>query len=350
VKTLSEGQTLQPGDVIATGTPAGVGFGQKPPVWLKPGDVVEVSVAGLGVLSNKIAEPTAGNQTISRLSRASHIPTSNLNKTCGGFGLTSINSKHLYYRQAGIESGPPLLFIHSLGGSSEVYTPLITSLGLEKSYQIHLVDLEGHGLSPTSAASTISISSYASDIRAIAEHAKIRGATIVAHSMGCYIALTLALKNPELVSKLVLLGPPPSPLPEVGRNGSIARAATVRERGMAAVVDAIVAMGTSAKSKTDNPVGIAAARMSLLGQDPEGYAKGCTALAGVIEALPLNQIKAQTLIITGDEDKASPPQVSEKYADEIKGGKVVVLPQVGHWHLLEDLNAVTKALGPFLES
>ena len=38
VKTLSEGTTLQPGDVLATGTPAGVGFGQDPPTFLKPGD------------------------------------------------------------------------------------------------------------------------------------------------------------------------------------------------------------------------------------------------------------------------------------------------------------------------
>jgi len=347
VKTLSEGQTLQPGDVIATGTPAGVGFGQKPPVWLKPGDVVEISVTGLGVLSNRIAEPTAGNQTISRLSKASHIPISNLNKTCGGFGLTSINSKHLYYRRTGIESGPPILFIHGLGGSSELYTPLIMGLGLEESYKIHLVDLEGHGLSPTSAVSTISISSYASDIRAIADHAKISGATVVAHSMGCLIALTLAIENPELVSKLVLLGPPPSPIPEADRNVLIARAAIVRERGMAAVVDDYITTA-SAILKMYNLAGIAAARVFLLGQDPEGYAKGCTALAGVIEAIPLSQIKAQTLIVTGEEDKTCPPQISQKYADEIKGGKAVVLPRTGHWHLLEDFGGVMNALDEFL--
>ena len=54
--------------------------------------------------------------------------------------------------------------------------------------------------------------------------------------------------------------------------------------------------GTSAKSKTDNPIGISAVCLILLGQDPEGYAKGCTALAASSEAIPLTQIKAQTLI------------------------------------------------------
>jgi len=41
--------TLLPGDIISTGTPAGVGLGFNPPVYLKPGDVVELGVEGLGV-------------------------------------------------------------------------------------------------------------------------------------------------------------------------------------------------------------------------------------------------------------------------------------------------------------
>jgi 2-keto-4-pentenoate hydratase/2-oxohepta-3-ene-1,7-dioic acid hydratase in catechol pathway len=52
---LSETITLEPGDVIATGTPPGVGFARTPPVFLKPGDVMEVEVEGLGVLSNPLA-------------------------------------------------------------------------------------------------------------------------------------------------------------------------------------------------------------------------------------------------------------------------------------------------------
>jgi 2-keto-4-pentenoate hydratase/2-oxohepta-3-ene-1,7-dioic acid hydratase in catechol pathway len=45
---------LEPGDVIATGTPSGVGFARKPPLWLKAGDVVEVEISGIGVLRNPV--------------------------------------------------------------------------------------------------------------------------------------------------------------------------------------------------------------------------------------------------------------------------------------------------------
>ncbi len=51
---ISQVFTLQTGDIIFTGTPPGVGVARKPPVWLKPGDVCEVEIQGLGVLSNPV--------------------------------------------------------------------------------------------------------------------------------------------------------------------------------------------------------------------------------------------------------------------------------------------------------
>lgn len=54
IEFLSSFTTLRPGDVIATGTPAGVGFARQPPVWLKPGDVLEVVVEGVGRIENRV--------------------------------------------------------------------------------------------------------------------------------------------------------------------------------------------------------------------------------------------------------------------------------------------------------
>lgn len=58
IELLSEAMTLTPGDVIVSGTPAGVGFARKPPLWMKAGDSVEVEVEGLGILRNPIANET----------------------------------------------------------------------------------------------------------------------------------------------------------------------------------------------------------------------------------------------------------------------------------------------------
>jgi 2-keto-4-pentenoate hydratase/2-oxohepta-3-ene-1,7-dioic acid hydratase in catechol pathway len=59
VATAAEGMTLEPGDLIVSGTPAGVGFARKPPVWMKDGDVCEVEIEGVGTLSNPIKDEKA---------------------------------------------------------------------------------------------------------------------------------------------------------------------------------------------------------------------------------------------------------------------------------------------------
>lgn len=54
ISYVSSWTQLLPGDVIATGTPEGVGFARKPPLWLKPGDTVEIEISQIGVLRNPV--------------------------------------------------------------------------------------------------------------------------------------------------------------------------------------------------------------------------------------------------------------------------------------------------------
>jgi 2-keto-4-pentenoate hydratase/2-oxohepta-3-ene-1,7-dioic acid hydratase in catechol pathway len=56
IETLSAGIELQPGDVIATGTPAGVGIGFNPPKFLQTGDVIRIEIENVGVLENEVGE------------------------------------------------------------------------------------------------------------------------------------------------------------------------------------------------------------------------------------------------------------------------------------------------------
>lgn len=54
IEFLTRSVTLEPGDIIATGTPPGVGFARKPPIFLKDGDICEVEIEGLGILRNQV--------------------------------------------------------------------------------------------------------------------------------------------------------------------------------------------------------------------------------------------------------------------------------------------------------
>lgn len=322
-------------------------------MYLNPGDEISVSISGLGTLTNRIASSSTSNTTIERVRgyAADAIPLTNSSRTRCGTGLQTVDGKPTHVVNTGSSNTLPAVFVHGLGGTLEYWTPLIQAANLAATHTLHLYDFEGHGLSPTSPLHKLSIASLAGDLKALFDHLQIHsGATLFAHSMGCLIAMHFVLENPGLVSKLILIGPPPSPLPLTASTNTHARVELVRTKGMDAVVDAVASAGTSEHTKTSKPLAIAAVKLSLRGQDPEGYAKACGALAEATDALDVKKIEAETLIVTGSEDKISPPAVCKKYAQDMLHAKeAIVLPNVGHWHVFEAVEDVAKSVQMFLK-
>ncbi|KAB8207872.1 hypothetical protein BDV34DRAFT_60315 [Aspergillus parasiticus] len=354
IETVSSGITLQPGDVIATGTPHGVGVGHHPPKFLKPGDLVEVSVTGLGKLSNRIADPGSKNPTIERvLQKPSSIPTYNLDRTWGGVGLTKVAPDHyINVRELGSKSpdAETIVFIHGLGASLEYYSPLVQAAGLESNYRIILYDLEGHGATPARASSTATLQTFARDLDLLFAAKSITSATLVGWSLGGLIAMFFAEKHPSRVTTLILLGPGPTPFPEPAVEVFTKRAALVREKGMEAsgVANAVTTAATSGATKS-RPLAISAVRQSLLSTHPEGYAKGCIALArsrGTV--ITVENLRMPTLIVAGQEDAISPVKLAQGYRSKIPNSQVELLKDVGHWHVFEDLEGTAEAINRFL--
>ncbi|GAM42104.1 hypothetical protein TCE0_043f15770 [Talaromyces pinophilus] len=356
IEVLSSGMTLQPGDVIATGTPHGVGVGFHPPKFLQPGDVVEVAVAGLGKLSNQIALPSSKNPQLTKTLEKTNIPIHNLGRTWGGISLTQIDlNNFVNVRELGTTNTKkdPVVFIHGLGASLEYYRPLIQAAGLEESgHRIILYDLEGHGLTPTRASHTATLKTYATDLELLLSAKGVNSATLVGWSLGGLIAMYFAQTHPSMISKLVLLGPGGSPLPEQAVKMFKQRAALVREQGMEAsgVAQSVATGATSALTKATRPLAISAVRQFLVSTHPEGYAKGCMALAKSPETvIPVEVLRMPTLIVVGRDDSISPLAVAENYLRRLPNGRLEVLDGVGHWHVLEDLEVTAKVIKTFLE-
>ncbi len=59
IEYITQAMSLEPGDLLATGTPSGVGYARTPPVWMQPGDTVEVEIEGIGVLRNPVEDERA---------------------------------------------------------------------------------------------------------------------------------------------------------------------------------------------------------------------------------------------------------------------------------------------------
>jgi 2-keto-4-pentenoate hydratase/2-oxohepta-3-ene-1,7-dioic acid hydratase in catechol pathway len=56
ISLISQCMTLEPGDVIVMGTPAGVGYARNPPVWMRPGDIIEIEIEQIGILCNDVVD------------------------------------------------------------------------------------------------------------------------------------------------------------------------------------------------------------------------------------------------------------------------------------------------------
>lgn len=337
ISTISQGLTLQAGDVIATGTPAGVGAGMQPPQFLKPGDLVEVEVTGLGKLSNRVTDVKP------QLRLRSSLLIHNLDRTWNGASLTQAGEKLMNVRDAG--SGlDTVILIHGLGASLEYYEPIMSSLSR---YRVISYDLEGHGLSPTRPSLT-TLESYVEDLRDLLNVKDVRRATIIGWSLGGLIAMLFAEQNISLVEKLVLLGPGPNPFPSAAAKMFLERAAAAREHGMEASGIA-KAVAKAATSPQIDEVKLSAVRQSLLATHPEGYAKGCVALAeSVNTTIRLDELKMPILVVAGKDDKISSTSLAESYVQRLPNAQLEVLDEVGHWHVIENFEGVKGALKKFL--
>jgi pimeloyl-ACP methyl ester carboxylesterase len=309
---------------------------------------VEVSVTGLGCLSNIIAGTDAENEIAKRVSLESQLAILNMENTAGGAGLTVLGEKPVHLRKTG--TGTEIaVFVHGLGASAEYFTPIIKSPGFEERYTSYVYDLEGHGLSPTNIASVVTMESFTEDLKNVVKATGASSVTLFAHSLGCLIAMSYAINFPSKVNKMVLMGPPPCPLPEAGKIAMTNRAKAVRDKGMMAsgTADAVSEAGTSSVTKLYHPVSYAAVRASLLATNPEGYAKACTALANA-SSLSVEKLGMPILFITGDEDKTSPVKMVTGLHETLPNSKLEVLRHTGHWHTFENNEGISRAMKLFL--
>jgi 3-oxoadipate enol-lactonase len=240
-------------------------------------------------------------------------------------------------------AGDAVILLHGLGGTSNSWTPQMGVFAGR--YRVVRPDLPGSGRSPL-GSEPLSIDGFADAVIRMAKRLGIERAHFGGHSMGTIVCQQVALKEPRFVRSLMLVGPLLAP-PDQGRQGLKDRAAKARREGMADIADAVARAGTSSHTKQNSPVAFAAARESLMRQDPEGYAANCEALASVAAA-DVARIACPTLLVAGEDDVVAPPSVARAMAERIRGARVQVLARTGHWITFEAANELSGFMKEFL--
>ena len=245
--------------------------------------------------------------------------------------------------------GPPVVLSHALGLDLGMWDGLAAHLAagaLGTPHQVLRYDHRGHGGS-AAPAGPYSMDELVDDAARLIREWGRGPVTWIGLSMGAMVGQGLAIRHPELVSKLVLANTT-SIYPEAAHAAWAQRIATVKSEGMAAVADMVVERYLHADFRATEPAATQAIRATILRNDAAGYAASCAAVSSVAWQDRLAQIRCPTLVISGARDAGAPPAMGRAIAERIPGARMEVIANASHLSVLETPTEFEGLLKSFL--
>lgn len=230
----------------------------------------------------------------------------------------------LNHAVAGPEGAPALVLLGSLGSDLEMWEPQVAALSERR--RLVRLDNRGHGGSPVPAG-PYEIGRLGADVLATLDALGIERASLCGISLGGSIALWLAAEAPQRVERLAVCF---SSACYGGRDAWLDRAALVRREGSGAVAEAVVDRWLTPALAERDPATVARLREMVAATPAEGYAGCCEALAELDLRPALARIAAPTLVLSGDEDPATPAEHGKLIAAGVPAARFALVPGVAH--------------------
>lgn len=240
----------------------------------------------------------------------------------------------------GRDGGPTLMLSNSLGTTMQMWEPQMAAL--TKLFRVVRYDRRGHGKS--GPAGTASMERYGKDVLAILDDLNIDRVHWCGLSMGGMVGQWLGANAPERFDRIILSNTSCYyPDPTNWHN----RIKAVREGGLAAVADTVIAGWLTADFREREPDVTAHLKSMLLASPVEGYLAACEALSTLDQRALLPKIKSPTLVIAGRHDMATPVAAGEFIRSQIPGASLTIL-DAAHISNVEQSHAFTDAVVGFL--
>jgi 3-oxoadipate enol-lactonase len=219
----------------------------------------------------------------------------------------------------GADHGPPVMFSNSLGSDLEMWDA--QAAALKDRFRVIRYDSRGHGKSVVSDG-PYSIADLGEDACAIMDALGTGPVFWCGLSKGGMVGQWLLRHRPERLIKAVLANTAPHmPGPELW-NGRIR---LVREKGMGAIVDAMLARWFSDGFRAERPDVMARTAAMITRQPVEGYAACCAAIRDMDQRNSLRTANRPVLVIVGSDDPSTTPAMGQLIADAIPGARVTTL-------------------------
>lgn len=248
---------------------------------------------------------------------------------------------HVDYRATG-GGRPPIVFVNSLGTDLRIWDAVAADLAGD--FPVLLYDKRGHGLSDLGGPSC-SIADHADDLERLIDRIRAREVILCGLSIGGLIAQLLAARRPERVRCLLLCD-------TAHRIGTAEfwnqRIAAVERDGIESIADGILERWFTPAFREREPALFAGCRNMLVRQPPAGYAASCAAVRDADHTALVATIAAPTLVLVGEQDGSTPPDLVRSTAELIPGSRFETIADAGHIPCVEQPAVLVDRLRRFL--
>jgi 3-oxoadipate enol-lactonase len=247
----------------------------------------------------------------------------------------------LHYRLDGPDNAPVLVLSNSLGTDLGMWEPQMSVLA--EHYRVLRYDTRGHGQSGL-PPKPYQVDRLGRDVLTLMDGLGIDRAMFCGLSMGGMTGMWLGIHALQRFSRLVLCNTAARiGTPEVWN----ARIATVREGGMAAILNGVIQRWFTEDFVKLHPASVKLISDMLLATAPEGYCAACAAVRDMDQREAIAAIRLPVLVIAGAHDLATPAQDGRFVADVIPGARYAELP-AAHLSNVERVEEFTRLLTGFL--
>lgn len=257
---------------------------------------------------------------------------------------TRVPQGALAWRESG--EGPPLVFLHGIGGNSSSWTPQLEHFS--KRFRVIAWDAPGYGGSDPLREESPTAEHYADALAQMFERTGVRSCRLVGQSLGAIMAVAYARKHVGRTQALVLAAAATG----YGKESAASRAAKIQDRleplkklGPAAFAAERAPRLLGHKATTE---ALARVRATMAEIRPDGYAQATRMLAGANILGDAPAVRAPTLVVCGEADAVTTPESNRKIASLIRGAKFVPLPHLGHACYVDNPALFNGALDAFL--
>lgn len=272
--------------------------------------------------------------------------------------LYNINDQKIFVREEGKSTRPVALLIHGWSSSWYAMSPLLP--WLRKRFHCLAVDLPGYGESPP-GSKRATIAGYADLLADLIRAVTDRPALLVGHSMGGMISLTLTLRYPDLVERMVLLCPTISgqlslfinlfisPVTVLERFRPADWLVSLLEPQMVGVTDRLMRPASFAANSEVSEADYLQLRMDARRPGQGRVRAECfwAMRAGNLQG-QLGQIEAPALVIWGMEDNTVPLRDASILAEEWPEADLRIIPRASHWPQFETPQLTQRYIAGFL--